>query len=112
MGKGFSNIWVKPFQLLGFFTNACVMILIGGQAIANIERLAGTNVLPIELAVSIVGLSMILLALFLPDLNHSWMVSMIVAISAVIIPIICIAGSILTLLSVKGSGETGPIYDM
>jgi hypothetical protein len=75
MGKGFSSIWVKPFQLLGLFTNSCVMILIGGQAIANSERLAGTNGLPLELVVSIVGLSMILFALFLPDLNHAWMVS-------------------------------------
>jgi amino acid permease len=110
MGKGFSNIWGKPFQLLYFFPITCVMILIGGQAIANIACLAGTNVLPIELAVNIAGLSMILLA-FLPDLNHAWMVSIIGAISAVIIPIICIAGSIVALLSVKGSGATGASYD-
>jgi len=110
MGTRFSNRWVKPFQLLGFFPTTCVMLLIGGQSIFSMERLSGTDVLSSDLSICIVGIAMILLA-FVPDLSSGWMVSMIGALSAILIPSLCIVGATIAFMGIQNGEYHDPPHN-
>jgi len=97
MGKGYSRYTVRPAQYLMFFPTVAIMILIGGQALSSIDLLVdGKQTLSLH-TWTVIDACLVMVLSLLPDLNRAWQVSVMGALSALVIIGYCIGGSFVTM---------------
>lgn len=92
MHPKFSHYFIRPFQLIIFFTVGTITMLLTGQLMQSLQNAWGSSYLQQQAWIVISGIIVLLLAL-IPTLSQMWQLSLLGTVTAIAASILMIIGS-------------------